>query len=112
MSRRANRRRSDESALDIGSALRGVDRVESAADGDWVVRPVTGAAATKNYRCPGCDHEIYPATPHLVAWPADGAGVAGTGGAEERRHWHKPCWAARSRRGVAVQRSRNAPRHG
>ncbi|MDP9239494.1 MAG: hypothetical protein M3O55_02490 [Actinomycetota bacterium] len=93
--------------MNLGAALHGVDQVEEAADGDWIVRPVTGAAATKNYRCPGCDHEIYPATPHLVAWPADGGG-----GPDERRHWHKPCWAARGRRGVKVQRSRNAPRHG
>ncbi len=107
MSRRANRRRPVDSPLNLGAALHGVDQVEEAADGDWIVRPVTGAAATKNYRCPGCDHEIYPATPHLVAWPADGGG-----GPDERRHWHKPCWAARGRRGVKVQRSRNAPRHG
>jgi hypothetical protein len=107
VSRRANRRRPAESSLDVGSALRGVDQTQSWSDGDWIVRSVTGAAATKNYRCPGCDQEIYRATPHLVAWPADG-----TGGADERRHWHRPCWAARGRRGVNVQRSRNAPRHG
>src|SRR6266516_3845487 len=29
-----------------------VDQVESWPDGDWVVRPVPGAAATKLYRCP------------------------------------------------------------
>ena len=39
-------------------------------DDDWVVRQVTGSAATRAYRCPGCDHEIRPATPHVVAWPA------------------------------------------
>lgn len=104
MSPRANRRRPDSSTVDEAAALRGVDQVEEWFDGDWVVRPVTGAAATKDYRCPGCDHEIRPATPHLVAWPA--------GGPAERRHWHKPCWRARGRRGVKVHRSRNAPRHG
>jgi len=108
MSRRANRRRVDDSPLNVGSALRGVDQVESAADGDWVVRRIAGPAATKHYRCPGCDHEIYPGTPHVVAFRADGGG----GGPDDRRHWHKPCWAARGRRGVKVQRSRNAPRHG
>ncbi|PZS29390.1 MAG: ATP/GTP-binding protein [Pseudonocardiales bacterium] len=112
MSRRANRRRPVDSPLDVGSALRGVDQVESAADGDWIVRPIAAAAATKDYRCPGCDHEIYPATPHLVAWRVDGIAASGGGGPDERRHWHKPCWAARGRRGVTVQRSRNAPRHG
>ena len=70
--------------------------VEEHPDGEWVVRRVTGAASTKTYRCPGCDHEIRPATPHVVAWPAgerddDGLGL--------RRHWHTPCWAARERRG-------------
>ena len=31
-----------------------------------------GAAASglKTYRCPGCDQEIRPATPHVVSWPA------------------------------------------
>ncbi len=112
MSRRANRRRAEGIPLNVRSALHGVDRIESAGDGDWVVRPVTGAAATKSYRCPGCDHEIYPGTSHLVAWPAEGTAASGPGGPDERRHWHKPCWAARSRRGVKVQRSRNAPRYG
>ncbi len=68
------------------------DAIESHADGDWVVRPLTGASATKPYRCPGCDQIITPATPHLVAWPVDR-------GSEERRHWHTPCWRARDRRG-------------
>jgi hypothetical protein len=52
--------------------------------GEWVVRPVAGANAAKEYRCPGCDHEIKPGTPHVVAWPAEDA--------DERRHWHTPCW--------------------
>jgi hypothetical protein len=80
------------------------EAVETYADGDWIVRHVTGSRATKAYRCPGCDQEIRPATPHVVAWPVDRE--------DDRRHWHSPCWAARDRRGVNVQRSRNAPRHG
>lgn len=68
------------------------DVLEEHADGDWYVRPITGSSSTKTYRCPGCDHEIVPATPHIVAWPADR-------GSEERRHWHTPCWRARDRRG-------------
>ena len=36
-----------------------------------MVRQIPGAAATKEYRCPGCDQEILPGTPHVVAWPAE-----------------------------------------
>jgi hypothetical protein len=72
-----------------------------------MVRHVTGSAAGKAYRCPGCDQEIHGATGHMVAWPADGPS-----GPEHRRHWHTPCWRARSRRGANIQRSRGAPRYG
>ena len=65
------------------------DVIEEHADGDWYVRPITGSSSTKVYRCPGCDHEIVPATPHIVAWPVHA-------GSDERRHWHSPCWRARS----------------
>jgi len=68
---------------------------ESAADGDWLVRAVPGAAALKPYRCPGCDQLIPPGTAHVVAWPADAPpGV----GPAERRHWHRSCWRARANR--------------
>jgi hypothetical protein len=81
-------------------------------DDEWVVRQVTGSAATRAYRCPGCDHEIRPATPHVVAWPAsfreDDDADAGLG---DRRHWHTACWNARGRRGPKTQRTRNAPRY-
>jgi hypothetical protein len=80
-----------------------VEQVESWPDGDFVVRRVTGSAATKAYRCPGCDHEIRPATPHVVAWP-DGA-------VDDRRHWHGACWRNRLHRAPVTQRSRNAPRY-
>ncbi|MDQ1698934.1 MAG: hypothetical protein QOG34_797 [Frankiaceae bacterium] len=64
--------------------------LESHPDGDWYVRNVTGAAAMKTYRCPGCDHEIQPGLPHLVCWrPSE---------EDARRHWHRPCWQARDRR--------------
>ena len=53
---------------------------------------VPGAAATKMYRCPGCDQEILPGTAHIVAWPAQTPGPA------ERRHWHNACWQRRPRR--------------
>lgn len=72
----------------------GTNSTEIHPDGEWHVRKLTGSAATKVYRCPGCDHEIRPATPHVVAWPADIPQ-----GAEERRHWHTPCWNNRGNRG-------------
>ena len=82
-----------------------MESVEEWPDGDWVVRAVNGSP-TKKYRCPGCDQEIPGAVPHVVAWPADGAGP------DDRRHWHRACWTARLRRGVKVHRSKNAPRYG
>jgi hypothetical protein len=54
------------------------------------VRSISGSAATKAYRCPGCDQEIPPGTPHVVAWPADEPE-----GTVERRHWHTRCWQRR-----------------
>jgi hypothetical protein len=65
------------------------------ADG-WQVRPVPGADARKAYRCPGCDQEILPGMPHVVAWP--------DGDASERRHWHRVCWEARDRRSARWRR--------
>ncbi|SDO21554.1 hypothetical protein SAMN05660199_01541 [Klenkia soli] len=77
--------------------------VESSDDGDWVVRPVTGAASTRSYRCPGCDQEIRPGTPHVVAWPvyardSDLDPWDTESSVDLRRHWHTACWRARSRR--------------
>lgn len=68
-------------------------RVEEGPDGDWNVRAVAGAQNGKTYRCPGCDHEIRPGTPHVVAWPADDYGDI-----DDRRHWHTACWSGRGRR--------------
>lgn len=73
--------------------LPGGERRELHRDGEWAVRPVTGQAAAKAYRCPGCDQLIPPGTPHVVGWPVDGPG-----GPADRRHWHSPCWQARERR--------------
>jgi hypothetical protein len=89
---RKHRRRDDE-VRELGPAYAS-RTVESHPDGDWVVQKVTGSAATKPYRCPGCDQEIPPATPHTVAFSSDDPK-----GLEHRRHWHTPCWAARDRRG-------------
>jgi hypothetical protein len=81
-----------------------MEQREVDADGrEWVMRPVTGMASTKTYRCPGCDHEIPPATPHVVAWCEDDI--------DDRRHWHRACWAHRDRRAPRPKRSRDAPRY-
>jgi hypothetical protein len=53
------------------------------------VRAVVGET-TKAYRCPGCQQEIRPGTPHLV--------VVIEGDVEGRRHWHSPCWRTEMRR--------------
>jgi len=83
-----------------GAPLPAPRRIEVGADGfDYEVRPVAGARATKPYRCPGCDHEIRPATAHVVVWPADTAGGDTAGGVDDRRHWHTACWTHRATRG-------------
>lgn len=97
----------DDAAADGEALLRGVQRVQADADGDWLVRNIPAAGATKAYRCPGCDQEIRPGVAHVVAWPADERGDLG-----DRRHWHTGCWRARDRRGPGIQRSRSAPRYG
>jgi len=79
------------------------ETVEEWRGEDYQVRRITGSTSTQPYRCPGCDQEIRPATPHVVAWPLADAGAA------DRRHWHASCWRARDRRGARLPRS--APRH-
>ncbi|MDX6230037.1 MAG: hypothetical protein QOI76_3427 [Frankiales bacterium] len=73
---------------------------QSWPDGDFAVRQVSGTP--KVFRCPGCDQEIRPGSPHVVAWPE--------GRLDDRRHWHTACWSNRLHRAPVVQRSRNAPR--
>jgi len=73
----------EDKSFDV-NRLMGIEKSESWNDGDWIVRRVTGSAATKPYRCPGCDQEIRTATPHTVAYLI--------GQLEDRRHWHTPCW--------------------
>src|ERR1700728_3160579 len=51
------------------AARLGPPQVQVWPDGDWVVRQVPGAAASKTYRCPGCDQEILPGVAHVVVWP-------------------------------------------
>ncbi len=88
---RKNRRKVDD-AKELGPAYAS-RTTESHPDGDWIVQRTTGSAATKPYRCPGCDQVIPQATPHVVTWRADDERDL-----ENRRHWHTPCWAARDRR--------------
>jgi hypothetical protein len=93
---RVNRRRRDEH-VPLRSAA--AHRVEDGPDGEWQVRQVPGSSATRDYRCPGCDQVVAAGTPHIVAWPAGEHGSA-----DERRHWHTPCWAARGRRQPGLRR--------
>jgi hypothetical protein len=108
VSPRRHHRRSDAApSLDESRVRRGVEGPQAWGDGEWTVRAIPGDSATKTYRCPGCDHEIAPGVAHVVAWPADGSG-----GTEDRRHWHTGCWRARERRSPNIQRARSAPRYG
>jgi len=110
MSPRRHHRRADGApALDEVRVRRGADAVQTWADGGWTVRTVPGGAATKAYRCPGCDQEIPAGVAHVVVWPTEDTGLAGV---DERRHWHTGCWRARGRRTPNVQRGRSAPRYG
>ena len=65
------------------------------ADHDWPndewddpdaidVRHVQPYEAVKEYRCPGCDHEIRKGEGHEVVVPRHAP--------TERRHWHTGCW--------------------
>jgi hypothetical protein len=92
MARRHRRRRDEPAPLGSGAGT----RVEQRAGEQWYVRPVTGSAAVRAYRCPGCQQPIRPATAHLVVWPVEPsllAASAGETGLAERRHWHQGCWA-------------------
>jgi hypothetical protein len=91
--RRAPRRKGGAAAAAEESVTRlGPPQLQEWPDGDWIVRQVPGAAATKLYRCPGCNQELGPGIAHVVVWPADATG------AEGRRHWHNACWQRRPRR--------------
>lgn len=80
--------------LDVERA-RGGRRVESSVDGTWTVQAVAGTA--KTYRCPGCQQEIVPGTPHVVAWANDSL-LGAEAALADRRHWHTACWRARGHR--------------
>jgi hypothetical protein len=100
---RQNRRRIDDAAA---PELRTFgERREQWRGEDYAVRSVSAAGAVKAYRCPGCDQELRPGVPHLVAWPEHDTD------ATHRSHWHTVCWGARDRRAPGVQRGRSAPRY-
>jgi hypothetical protein len=92
MSRR-NRRRSDGGKPAGGAAI---TRIEEFGGEEFHVRAITGSSSTKDYRCPGCQQLIRPATPHVVAWPVV-PGVFSDDGLDERRHWHSACWSRREK---------------
>lgn len=60
-------------------------------DGEYHVRYISGAAAVKEYRCPGCSLVISEGQSHVVAWRADSI-LGDEHAASERRHWHSHCW--------------------
>jgi hypothetical protein len=108
---RQNRRRSVDPVgstgprgVGVGVGV-GIERIEEWRGDDYVVRVLAGAQAGGPYRCPGCDQPVAARTPHVVVWPAH------DNDAEDRRHWHTVCWAARDRRTPDVQRGRGTPRH-
>jgi hypothetical protein len=64
--------------------------VTLSAPAGWIVKLITEGRAVKQYRCPGCDHEINPGTAHVVAWRIDDE--------QGRRHWHRGCWGSARKR--------------
>ena len=87
MSRRGAREAAALAALRKDEPTFGVPAGER-SEGGFTVRSV--GVSDRVFRCPGCDQEVV-AVPHVVAWP--------DGRPDDRRHWHTPCWGARSRRG-------------
>ncbi|MFY0406281.1 hypothetical protein [Solicola sp. PLA-1-18] len=91
--RQARQQHRAERAAEAGSGswLGGHQQVERRSGAEWVVRSVTGAASSKQYRCPGCSQAIGPSTPHVVVWPVEKA-LLSDSALDERRHWHRACW--------------------
>ena len=105
--RRADGRPPDPS-LDDEQVRRGVEAVQTHADGEWLVRNVSRRGSHQELPLPGLrPGDSARAYAHLVAWPADERGGLG-----DRRHWHTGCWKSRDRRAPGIQRSRSAPRYG
>ncbi|WP_080503777.1 hypothetical protein [Renibacterium salmoninarum] len=86
--------------LDADRVFAGRATVESAGDGEWMVRQITAVQAKKDYVCPGCGKGVKAGMAHLVIWREDwifGEADAIAG----RRHWHTACWRGRSFRSRA-----------
>ena len=64
------------------------------ADGRWMLQTMPAEAATKEYRCPGCQQLIALGTPHVVVWPQVPT-LGSLRAVDERRHWHTSCWNRR-----------------
>jgi hypothetical protein len=75
------------------------ERTEQFRGDDYRVRSLRGAPDAGPYRCPGCDQLVSAGAPHVVAWPAHDVD------ANDRRHWHTPCWANRDRRAAGPRRT-------
>ncbi|MGW8483917.1 hypothetical protein ACWGJP_12360 [Microbacterium sp. NPDC055903] len=90
---RSRRRRPERSGADesFDRLLAGWKRTETRGGRDWVVQPVSGVQAVKEYTCPGCGRTIPPGTAHLVAWRGDGV-LGDSADLAARRHWHTHCW--------------------
>lgn len=91
---RSRRRRPERPSTDDGSfehLLAGWKRTETRRGQEWVVQPVSGPQAQKEYLCPGCGGAIAPGTAHLVAWRGDGV-LGDSADLAARRHWHTHCW--------------------
>jgi hypothetical protein len=70
-----------------------------ADDDDAVdVRFVQPADAIKEYRCPGCDHDVRVGEFHVVVVPRHSPG--------DRRHWHRGCWERHERGGRGPVRTK------
>ena len=77
-----DRGRGDDTSAGAPRPLGG-RQTQHTPDGDFLVTAVTGAAARKAYRCPGCQQQIPVGTPHLVVWPADDLSWLANGGGEQ-----------------------------
>ncbi len=88
---RANRRRRDGRDDSLERLLSGWKRTESRRGRDWIVQPVSGAQAQKDYVCPGCTRTVPAGTAHVVVWQADGI-LGDAADLAARRHWHTACW--------------------
>jgi hypothetical protein len=71
------------------------DHASAGSDDDVSVRHVQPYEAVKEYRCPGCDHEIPRGQGHEVVVPVHAPA--------DRRHWHTGCWF-RARRPSSARR--------